>query len=270
VATRPRIGVVGHVEWVLFGRAAGPPSRGQIVHLHDPFETPAGGGAVAALALARAGAEVIFWTALAEDHEGIETRRLLSGEGIDVRAGSRDGRQARAVVVLDDAGERTITVAAQNHYPRGDESLGWDDASSCAAIYATCAEPSALVAARRAPILVASARQADAVRAAGIVVDVLLGSARDAGERPGEQALDPPPSAVVETLGEKGGRWSTGAGVTGTWAATPAPDPTSDAYGAGDCFAAGLTYGLGVGEGLPAAIERGAAWGAEALGRRGC
>ncbi|MBJ7248974.1 MAG: sugar kinase, partial [Thermoleophilia bacterium] len=44
--TRPKIAVVGHVEWVLFGRAATPPASGEIVHLAEPFEAPAGGGAV--------------------------------------------------------------------------------------------------------------------------------------------------------------------------------------------------------------------------------
>lgn len=265
----PRIGVVGHVEWVLFGRAAAVPSQGEIVHLREPFEGPAGGGAVAAIVLARAGAEVTFWTALADDHEGHETRRLLAAEGVEVRAGVREGRQARAVVVLDDDGERTITVSQPNAYPRADDAIDWGDIAGCAAVYATCAEPSAMVVARQAPILVASARQAAAIAAAGITVDVLLGSARDAGERPGDHALDSPPAAIVETLGEEGGRWATVDGAAGTWSAQPAPTPIFDAYGAGDSFAAGVTYGLGVGDDLPAAVERGAAWGAAALGRRG-
>ncbi len=265
----PRIGVVGHVEWVLFGRAPAPPAQGQIVHLREPFEGPAGGGAVAAIVLARAGAEVTFWTALAEDHEGRESRRLLTAEGIDVRAAPRDGRQARATVVLDDEGERTITVSQPNRYPRADDPLGWDDIADCAAVYATCAEPSALVAARRAPNLVASARQAEAISEAGIAVDVLLGSAHDAGERPGDRVLEPEPGAIVETMGEEGGRWTAADGVTGIWSAVPAPATILDAYGAGDSFAAGVTYGIGVGDDLAAALDRGAAWGAAARGGGG-
>lgn len=265
----PRIGVVGHVEWVLFGRAAAAPAQGEIVHLREPFEGPAGGGAVAAIVLARAGAEVTFWTALADDHEGRESRRLLAAEGIDVRAATRDGRQARAVVVLDDAGERTITVSQPNTYPRADDVIEWDDIAGCTAVYSTCAEPTGLVAARRAPILVASARQADAIATAEIAVDVLLGSARDDGERPGDRVLDPSPRAIVETQGEEGGCWSSVDGASGTWSAHTAPNPILDAYGAGDSFAAGLTYGLGLGGDLPNAIEHGAAWGAAALGRRG-
>ena len=34
----PRIGVVGHVEWVLFGYADAVPQAGEIVHFRDPFE----------------------------------------------------------------------------------------------------------------------------------------------------------------------------------------------------------------------------------------
>jgi ribokinase len=42
-----------------------------------------------------------------------------------------------------------------------------------------------------------------------------------------------------------------------------------DTYGAGDCFAAGLTYGLGEGLSVEDAIELGARTGAAALSRRG-
>ena len=66
MARGPRIGVVGHVEWVLFGYADAVPRMGDILHLRDPFEEPAGGGAVAAITLARAGADVTFCTALAK------------------------------------------------------------------------------------------------------------------------------------------------------------------------------------------------------------
>ena len=58
-----RIAVIGHIEWVTHGRAPFIPAPGQIVHLTDPLEEPAGGGAVSAVGLARMGAEVSFYTA---------------------------------------------------------------------------------------------------------------------------------------------------------------------------------------------------------------
>ena len=45
--------VVGHVEWVQFARVEHVPLAGEVVHASDPFEEPAGGGAVAAVQLAR-------------------------------------------------------------------------------------------------------------------------------------------------------------------------------------------------------------------------
>lgn len=263
-----RLGVVGHVEWVLFGRAPAPPAAGQIAHLADPFEEPAGGGAVAAIVLARAGAATTFWTALADDAEGAATRARMAAEGVDLRAVTRPGRQARAVTILDDAGDRTIIVSQPNAYPRADDELGWADAADCAAIYATCAEPSALVEARRAGMLVCSARQLAALRASGVRADVVVGSLGDAGEQVDVAALEDCADAIVQTDGVRGGRWQT-RDAGGCWAAHPLPGDRQDAYGAGDSFAAGLTHALGHGEPLVAAIEAGAAWGAAAVCRRG-
>ncbi len=262
------IGVVGHVEWVLFGHAPAPPAAGQIVHLADPFEEPAGGGAVSAIVLARAGAAVTFWTALADDAEGAATRARMHAEGIDLRVATRSGRQARAVTILDDAGDRTIIVSQPNAYPRGDEDLAWYDASTCAAIYATCAEPSALVEARRAGVLVCSARQLAALRASGVRADVVVGSVGDVGEQVDAFALDGCADAIVQTDGVRGGRWQT-RDASGMWDPHPLPGDRRDAYGAGDSFAAGLTHALGHGEPLTAAIETAAAWGAAAVCRRG-
>ena len=51
-------------------------------------------------------------------------------------------------------------------------------------------------------------------------------------------------------------------------AATP-PGPVSDAYGCGDCFAAGLTYGLALGKPVDEAVALGAQCGAAVLTGRG-
>ena len=266
--SRPRIAVVGHVEWVLFGYAAAPPAAGQIVHLADPFEEPAGGAAVAAVTLARAGVDVVFFTALAADAEGMEARRRLRAEGIDVRAAVRPGRQARAVTVLDDAGDRTIIVVQPNAYPRADDDLGWEELADCAAVYATCAEPSAIVEARSAGALVCSARQLEALRTSGVRADVVVGSAGDRGEQVDASLLAEQADAIVVTDGTRGGRWQRAA-EGGSWAAVAAARERRDAYGAGDSFAAGMTLGLGLGEALDAAVRRGAEWGAAAVARRG-
>ncbi len=56
-ANRPRVAVVGHVEWVRFARVPHVPQAGEVVHARDLFEEPAGGGAVAAVQLARLAGE---------------------------------------------------------------------------------------------------------------------------------------------------------------------------------------------------------------------
>ena len=267
-APRPRIAVVGHVEWVLFGNAVAPPVAGQIIHLTEPFEEPAGGGAVAAITLARAGADVTFFTALAEDAEGVATRTRTDREGIDLRAASRPGRQARAVTILDDHGDRTIIVSQPNTYPRSDDELGWSDLSNCAAVYATCAEPSAIVAARAAGRLVCSARQLNALIASGVRADVIVGSGHDQGEQVDASVIGVYTDALVLTSGERGGCWITASGEC-RWDAAPLPSDRHDTYGAGDCFASGLAYGLAVGDTLAAAVQRAAEWGAAAVCRRG-
>ena len=48
-----RVAVVGHIEWVEFVRVGSVPLSGQIVHALETWEEPAGGGAVAAVQLAR-------------------------------------------------------------------------------------------------------------------------------------------------------------------------------------------------------------------------
>jgi sugar/nucleoside kinase (ribokinase family) len=107
-----------------------------------------------------------------------------------------------------------------------------------------------------------------ALRDAGVAVDVLVHSGKDADEEldPGE--LDPPPRTVVTTLGSKGGRWDGEAG-SGTWRAQPLPGPRVDEYGAGDSFAAGLTSGLAAGMPIAEAVELGSRCGAANMTGRG-
>jgi ribokinase len=77
--------------------------------------------------------------------------------------------------------------------------------------------------------------------------------------RPGE--LDPEPRLVVSTSGALGGWAQPG----GPFSAGPRPITVADAYGAGDCFAAGLTFALGSGIEVPEALAFAARCGAGAL-----
>ena len=87
-------------------------------------------------------------------------------------------------------------------------------------------------------MIVATPRAEDALRDAGVPVDVLVRSGHDEDEELDPAELDPPPATVVTTLGGKGGRWE-GALGEGSWEPEPLPGERVDAYGAGDSFAAG-------------------------------
>ena len=58
-------------------------------------------------------------------------------------------------------------------------------------------------------------------------------------------------------------------GATTKWTAAPLPGPPVDAYGAGDSFAAGLTYGLAAGRSPEEALAIGARCGAACVTGRG-
>ncbi|MBA3328535.1 MAG: hypothetical protein H0T43_09575 [Solirubrobacterales bacterium] len=91
--------------------------------------------------------------------------------------------------------------------------------------------------------------------------------------------LDPEPRVVVTTHGADGGEWTAGPGESapwmpagarsGAWAAASPPGPPVDAYGCGDSFAGGLTYGLAAELGLERALALGARCGAACLTGRG-
>jgi ribokinase len=55
----------------------------------------------------------------------------------------------------------------------------------------------------------------------------------------------------------------------GPFTAPPLPGPVADAYGCGDCFAAGLTFALAKGLAIDEAVQLGARCGAAVLCGRG-
>lgn len=261
------VAVVGHVEWVEFARVDHVPAPGEIVHASETWEEPAGGGAVAAVQLARLAGECLFLTALGDDELGHRAAKELEGLGVRVETAWRPEPQRRAFVHVDAAAERTITVIGERMGPQGDDPLPWDDLSAADAVYFTAGDVGALRAARSARQLVATTRANETLVPAEVQLDVLVRSAKD----PGEQyvPLDPPPRFVAHTDGEGGGSLISEDGTTTRWEPAPLPGRAIDAYGAGDSFAAGLTYGLATGLAPAEAVALGAQSGAAAMTRRG-
>jgi ribokinase len=261
-----RVGVVGHVEWVEFIRVEEVPRPGEIVHTLASWEEPAGGGAVAAIQLQRLAGDVEFFTALGDDELGRRAREQLEAQGVTVHSATHGEPQRRAFTYVDDAGERTITVIGQKLLPSGENGeLPWEALGRCEAVYFVAGDVPALHAARRSPVLVATARELAMLARGAAQIDVLVGSGNDPGEKFEHGDLEPAPGTVVTTSGSLGGWIQPG----GPFRAAPLPGPVEDAYGCGDCFAAGLTYGLARGDSIEDAVALGAECGAAALTRPG-
>ncbi len=267
--SRPSVAVVGHVEWVQFARVPHIPGAGEVVHGRDPFEEPAGGGAVAAVQLARLAGESTLLTALGEDDHALRSLGRLAGLGVRVRTARRSDRTRTAVTLLDETGERTITTFGARLEPCAEDArLPWGALSGMDAVYFTAGDIDALRAAREARVLVASPRAIHAL-GQGVRLDALVLSSGDAVERREAVSAQDDAELVVYTEGARGGTYRERSGRSGSWAAASPPAAPVDSYGCGDSFAAGLTYGLGAGLEVPAALALAARCGAVCLTGRG-
>jgi len=261
----PKVAVVGHVEWVTFARVAHIPHAGEIVHADAPFEEPAGGGAVAAVQLARLAGEAVLVTALGDDEHGHRSVERLAELGVHVWGPRRTAPTRTAVTLVDHARERTITTFGSRLEPVLDDGeIPWSELAQMDAVYFTAGDAGAMRAARAARVLVSSPRALHAL-GHGIPLDALVLSADDADERREATRAEQDARLVVFTEGGHGGTYRERDGDSGTWPAAELPGEPSDSYGCGDSFAAGLTYGLGTGLGVPDALALAARCGAVCL-----
>ena len=150
MALRPRVAVVGHVEWVEFARVPHLPTPGEIVEATEAWVEAGGSGAVAAVQLAKLAGGAEFFTALADDELGHRAEARLRDLAVTVHAAWREGPQRRAWVHLDQDGERTITTIGERLVPRGDDDLPWKRLAEMDAVYFTGGDVAALARARRA------------------------------------------------------------------------------------------------------------------------
>jgi ribokinase len=259
-----RVAVVGHVEWVDFLHVERLPHPGEIVQASASWQAAAGGGADAAVQLRKLAGGATLYTALGGDALGRQAFGELTRHGVRVEAVWREAPQRRAVCFLDSAGERTIALLGPKLVAHGHDPLPWDELADTDGAYFSGGDVAALRAARQARVLVASARELPVLWDAGVEVDVLVASAGDDGERY-DGGLDPAPRYVVRTEGAAGGTVDPG----GRFAPALLPGPAVDTYGAGDAFAAGLTFGLASGSSIESALTLAARCGAAVLSGRG-
>ncbi len=264
-----RAAVVGHLEWIEFGHLERVPRAGDIAHATDAWEEPGGGGAVAAVQLARLAGGCTFYTALGDDERASWSRRRLEGLGVRVEAATRDEATRRAVVFVDANGERTITTLGRRLEPTTADELPWGELEDVDAVYFTAGDVDTLRESRRAQVIVATSRVSELLVEADLYLDAVVGSGSDPAEAFDQSRLTHPPVLVVRTGGAAGGTFETRDGTTGTYEPVAPPGPIVDTYGAGDSFAAGLTFGLGAGLEIEGAIALGARCGAWCAAGRG-
>ena len=261
--------VIGHVEWVEFARVERVPLPGEIVHASETWEEPGGAGAVAAVQLVKLAGGATLFTALADDELGKRARRALEALGVRVEAVFRPVPQRRVFCYIDADGERTITTIGERIGSSRHDPLDWAQVAGADGAYFVAGDETALRAGREARILVATTRVLDDLARARVPLDAVVGSGRDASERYRPGLLDPPPGLAVLTEGAAGGTYFRADGESGRFPAAPVPGEISDAYGAGDSFAAGLTFALAAGYALEDALDLAARCGAACLTGRG-
>jgi ribokinase len=110
----PRVVVFGSSNTDMTVRLPRLPAPGQTILGHSFLTTPGGKGANQAVAARRAGAEVVFVTAVGDDDLGRQALDLYSREGIDVsHARVVEGMSSGvALIFVDDGGENMIGVAS--------------------------------------------------------------------------------------------------------------------------------------------------------------
>lgn len=243
----------------------GAPHPGTILHASSSWEEPAGGGGVAAVELARMAGSCVLHTGRGSDARGDRLVDALAQYGVEVRGPRRPGPHRRGLTMTDPAGERTIVVVGESQVC---DRLTPAQFADVDAVYFCKGDAATLQAARRARVLVATARVLDVVRESGVQLDALVASSVDPAEHYAPGALSVTPHLVAITEGAAGGQYTT-ASTTGRWQATALPGPIADAYGCGDSFAAGLTFALADDQTPSDALTFAAGRGARALTRPG-
>jgi ribokinase len=222
---------------------------------------------VVAVVLAELGADVDFYCALGRDELGRAAAAQLADRGVRVHAAWREESTRRAVTLLDPDGERTIITMGDRLQPLASDPLEWDRLRGADGVYVTAGDGGAMELARQARVLVASPRARSALGVQGPPIDALVYSAGDPNEREWAARVAHRVRLRVATEGARGGSWW--GESEGRWSAAPLPGKPRDAYGCGDSFAAGFTFGLAGGSSIEAAAALGAERGALCLTRAG-
>ena len=134
-ARAPRVGVVGHVEWVDFAVVDRLPRRARSSHARERFDArrPAAARSPPCSCARLAGAALLL-TALGDDELGArapsELRERTASSCTPRAARARSAARSRTSTPR---GERTITVLGERLVPHGDDALPWERSPSSTA-----------------------------------------------------------------------------------------------------------------------------------------
>ena len=150
-----RVAVVGHVEWIEFAVVERVPAAGEIVHAEEVWEEVGGGGAVAAVQLAKlaGGGDVLHGS------RRRRARRAGRASGWPSSAcGSTplraESATRRSCTLVDRPAERTITTLGPRLGPGRDDPLPWDELAEADSGLLHRGDAGAVATARRAGRLV--------------------------------------------------------------------------------------------------------------------
>ena len=234
--------VVGHIEWINFLKVDQLPKKGVISHSEKSLELPAGGGSVIAKTLCELTQNQIhFFTALGNDDYGDRCFKILSSMGIKLHVAWHDKPTRRGFSMIDSQGERAITVIGERLAPNYKDNLDWSILKKMDGIFITASDSAIFKIARSAPILCTTPRVGiDTINKSNVLLDGLIGSNLDPGERFSLPELSVKPKYIIKTEGEKGGIIFPG----GRYKALKNKKLKVDSYGCGDSFAAAILYGM--------------------------
>ncbi len=256
-----KLAVVGHVEWVNFLALDKLPQAGIIGHANNSFEAPAGGGAVIAVKMAEILKQPVhFITALGNDELGEKSHQRLKELGLVMHVAWKNKPTRRGISMVDQHGERAITVVGERLTPTSNDELPWNELGDFDGIFVTATDAKGLQFCRKARLIAATPRIGiDILQKSNVHLNALIGSGLDPGETIDPKNLKKEPEFQIATLGAKGGKIL----PNKYFEAVNLSSPMVDTYGCGDTFAAGVTTGLAANWSLNHAITLGAHMGAK-------
>ena len=256
-----KLAVIGHVEWVTFLKLDLLPKPGIISHSEECIENAAGGGAVTAIKLAElTKCKIDFFTALGKDEIGEKSKHMLLKHDLNLYIAWKNEPTRKGISMIDNDGERAITVIGKRIQPEINDRLPWELLASYDGIFITACDQFILKESRKAKHLLATPRLGfETLNSSQVKLDVLIGSKLDPFEKFASENIHINPRIKIETEGRKGGIYST----SKRYSAKKLTKPLIDSYGCGDSFAAGVTAGISAGLDIEEAINIGSICGAE-------